>query len=113
MPRTFADLACTDLEASTAWFADLLGRAPDAEPPGGARVWHHGEAAGLRLRRDLGRAGQGSLTLVVAAFATRHERLIALEPGEREDTGFLRVRLRDPDGNLVVMAGEGAVSPCR
>ena len=102
----FADLPCADLAASTEWFADLLGRDPDARHSGDLAEWHHPGTAGLRLRRDRDRAGQGALTLVVADIATRRERLIRLESGVTPDAGRLRVQLRDPDGNLVGMTGD-------
>ncbi|MGR3453855.1 VOC family protein [Pseudooceanicola sp.] len=103
----FANLACTDLDRSTEWYADLFDRAPDARPMEGLAEWHLGASAGFQLHRDAERAGQGAMTLKVAAIATERERVEALAPGEMEEGGgALILRLRDPDGNLVVMAGE-------
>jgi len=103
----YATLACTDLDRSTEWYADLFDRAPDARPMEGLAEWRLGASAGVQLRRDADRAGQGVVTLIVSAIATERERVEALAPGELEEGGgALILRLRDPDGNLVVMAGE-------
>ncbi|WP_375688352.1 VOC family protein [Pseudooceanicola sp. LIPI14-2-Ac024] len=103
----FANLACTDFDRSTDWYADLFDRAPDARPMEGLAEWHHGASAGFQLHRDPTRAGLGAVTLIVSAIATERERIVSLAPGEIEHAdNFLILRMRDPDGNLVVMAGD-------
>ncbi|WP_316014001.1 VOC family protein [Roseobacter sp. HKCCA0434] len=105
--RIYAHLSCRSLDASLDWFARLFDRAPDARPMTGLAEWHHEGRAGLQLFENPDDAGRGTLTLIVRDLATEHARLDAanLAPGplERGDSVSL-VRLRDPDGNLVVLA---------
>lgn len=109
MPLTaiYAQLSCADLDASRRWFAALFGREPDALPMTGLAEWHYDDCAGFQLFADAGHAGHGTLTLIVAGIRGEHRRLAAagLAPGEIESADYtMIVRLRDPDGNLVVLA---------
>ena len=106
----YAHLSCSDLTRSSAWFTSLFGREPDARPMAGLAEWHHQTTAGFQLFEHARNAGHGTLTLIVAAVRDEHARLVRarLDPGEVEaadDTTI--VRLRDPDGNLVVLAQPG------
>ena len=109
--KIYAHLSCSDLEGSIEWFGILFGRAPDARPMDGLAEWHHGEHTGLQLYEDEANAGHATLTLFVSGIEDEHARLTDgdLDPGplERGDK-FMLVRLRDPDGNLVVLAQAGA-----
>ena len=110
--RIFAHLSCSKLEASEPWFESLFGRAPDARPMPGLSEWHQDESAGLQLFENAVDAGRGTLTLIVDDLRAEHERLTAagLDPGDVEPaTSTSLVQLRDPDGNLVVLAQAGAV----
>jgi hypothetical protein len=103
----FAQLSCSDLGASAGWFSRLFGRGPDAEPMAGLAEWHHGGAAALQLHENAANAGCGVLTLVVDDLDGERARLqeAALGPGPVEEADYTRiVRLRDVDGNLVVLA---------
>jgi len=108
----YAQIACSDLARSSVWFGRLLGRAPDARPMKGLAEWRHGADAGLQLFENAAHAGHGTLTLIVSGLREERARLekAGLAPGEVEaaDTNSL-VRLRDPDGNLVVLAEPGRV----
>ena len=77
----------------------------------GLAEWHHGERAGFQLYEDPAHAGHATLTLFVTGLEDERIRLKDgdLDPGplERGDN-FNLVRLRDPDGNLVVLAQAGA-----
>jgi len=92
-----ADLACSDLDRSADFFADIFGRGPDSRPAPGEAVWIFGEAAGFRLVVDGTRAGQGVLTLSLSGIATDRERV------ELGAVGPSSMRLRDPDGNEVLL----------
>lgn len=108
MPLTaiYANVACRDLESSARWYGTLFGRDPDAAPMDGLVEWHHGEAAGFQLHRNPEKAGRGTLTLIVSDIASERERVAALGPGEVEAADYVSiVRMQDPDGNLVVLAG--------
>ncbi len=105
--KIFAQLCCSDLAVSRAWFRALFGREPDAVPMPGLAEWHHGGSAGLQLFENSRDAGHGTLTLIVSGIREEHSRLAAagLEPGGIEPaTTTTLVQLRDPDGNLVVLA---------
>ena len=107
LDKVYAHLSCTDLNRSTDWFGKLFGRPPDARPMDGLVEWHHGNSAGFQVFAEPSNAGHGTLTLIVTGLRDEHARLLGagLEPGDLEpaDTASL-VRLRDPDGNLVVFA---------
>ena len=107
LKKIYAHLSCTELSKSTAWFERLFARKPDARPMDGLAEWHHADNAGFQLFENPGDAGHATLTLIVDDIDAEHDRLARaeLEPGpvERADTVNL-IRLRDPDGNLVVLA---------
>lgn len=108
--KVFAQVSCSDLSASSGWYAALFDRAPDARPMDGLAEWHHRGAAGLQLFENPADAGHGTLTLVVSGLRDEHARLerAGLAPGAIEPaTSTSLVRLRDPDGNLVVLAQPG------
>ena len=110
--KIYAQLSCADLARSTLWFGRLFGRAPDARPMTGLVEWHHGDGAGLQLFEDAAHAGHGTLTLIVRGLRGEQARLqrAELSPGEVEAADIVSlVRLRDPDGNLVVLAEPGRV----
>ena len=101
----YAHLDCSDLARSTDWFATLFGRPPDVTPMDGLAEWHHGGTAGLQLYREPSKAGTGTLTLIVDEIRAARERLADLAPGEVEEADYTSiVRMRDPDGNLIVLA---------
>lgn len=109
LQQVYGQLSCMDLCASEAWFEKLFGRAPDAKPMAGLAQWQHHGVAGLQLLENAEHAGHGTVTLIVADLRTEHERLeqAGLAPGPIEAaTTTSLVRLRDPDGNLIVLADE-------
>jgi catechol 2,3-dioxygenase-like lactoylglutathione lyase family enzyme len=106
----YAQLSCRDLERSITWFSTLFGREPSARPMVGLAEWHHGRNAGFQLFEDDRHAGRGTLTLIVAAVREEQVRLTdaGLSPGAVEVADYTTIaRLRDPDGNLVVLAQPG------
>ncbi len=107
LDKIFAQLNCSDLTASEPWYETLFGRVPDARPMDGLIEWHHGDSAGLQLFENSEHAGHGTLTLIVRKLREEHARLETggLLPGDIEPaTSTSIVRLRDIDGNLVVLA---------
>jgi len=108
--KIYAQLNCSNLSTSIAWYERLFGRRPDVQPMPGLAEWHHLEHAGLQVFENAADAGHGTLTLIVSQLREEHTRLIAagLKAGPIEPaTSTSLVRLRDPDGNLVVLAQPG------
>lgn len=103
--KIFAHLSCSDLQKSTPWFETVFGRKPDATPMQHLAEWHHGGEAGFQLFQNPEHAGKGTLTLIVSGLDAERSRLSPLKPGEIEHGNYVDLmRLRDPDGNLVVLA---------
>lgn len=105
----YAHLDCRDLDASEGWFTALFGRGPDTRPMQGLIEWAHGEN-GLQVFHDAGRAGRGTLLLIVGDLEAERARLdkTGLSPGAVEPGGGGTIcRLADPDGNRVVLAQPG------
>lgn len=103
----YAHVSCSDLERSLRWYTQLLERAPDARPMAGLAEWRHGASAGFQLFQDTRHAGASTLTLIVNPLREYHARLgrAGLSPGPIEPGDHASIlRLRDPDGNLVVLA---------
>jgi hypothetical protein len=106
----YAQLSCADLSASVKWYEKLFGRVPDAHPMEGLVEWHLRDSAGLQRYENAKDAGHGTLTLIVTGWRDEHARLdkVGLAPGDIEPaTSTSLVRLRDLDGNLVVLAQPG------
>ena len=108
MIRTvLAQLCVRDLSVSDPWFEGLFGRSADLRPMPGLVEWRHGDAAGLQVFEAAENAGHGVLTLIVEDLAGERARLVqaGLNPGPIEAaTSVDLLRLKDPDGNLIVLA---------
>jgi catechol 2,3-dioxygenase-like lactoylglutathione lyase family enzyme len=103
----FANVSCSDLGTSTAWYEKLFGKPPTRRPMAGLVEWQLTESAEMQLFESKEHAGHSTLTLGVMPIEPERERLdtAGLEPGPVEPADdFFIVRLRDPDGNLVVLA---------
>ncbi len=106
----YAQLSCSDLGRSVVWFTNVFARQPDAQPMSGLVEWHHGTQAGFQLFEDAEHAGKGTLTLMVDDITGERERLMAggIQANRIEAADYTTImRLRDPDGNLVVLAQPG------
>jgi catechol 2,3-dioxygenase-like lactoylglutathione lyase family enzyme len=103
----FAHVSCSDLEASIAWYEKLFGKPPLRRPMPGLAEWQFTESAEVQLFEDKSKAGTSTLTLGVLPLAPERRRLVdaGLEAGPIEEAKhFWIMRMRDPDGNLVVLA---------
>jgi len=102
----YANVACCDLRQSRDWYTTLFGREPDAAPMDGLVEWHWGDH-GFQLHENEAKAGSGTLTLRAEGLTAEWERLTPLDPGPVGTATHLSIlQLHDPDGNLVVLAGE-------
>lgn len=103
----FAHVSCSDLETSIAWYEKLFGKPPLRRPMPGLAEWQFTESAEVQLFEDKAKAGTSTLTLGVLPLAPERRRLVdaGLQPGPIEQADYVHiVRMRDPDGNLVVLA---------
>jgi hypothetical protein len=103
----FAHLSCRDILVSAPWYEKLFGKPPIRRPMPGLVEWQFTDSAEVQLFEDKVHAGHGALTLGVMPLEPERQRLAAagLDPGEIEETGdYFILRLRDPDGNQIVLA---------
>ena len=103
----FAHVSCASLEISAKWYEKLFDKPPTRRPMAGLAEWQFTASAEVQLFEEKEHAGSSTLTLGVLPLEPERARLQAagLEPGPIEEAkDFFLVRLRDPDGNLVVLA---------
>jgi catechol 2,3-dioxygenase-like lactoylglutathione lyase family enzyme len=103
----FAHISCSNLETSAAWYEKLFGRAPSRKPMAGLLEWQFTASAEVQLFEDSTHAGTSTLTVGVLPIEPEYKRLVeaGLDPGPIEaSANYFLVRLRDPDGNLIVFA---------
>jgi len=103
----FAHVSCSDLKTSEAWYAKLFGKSATRHPMERLAEWQLTESAELQLYEDKPHAGHSTLTLGVMPLGEERKRLAeaGLDPGPIETAShFYLLRMRDPDGNLVVLA---------
>lgn len=102
--KIYAQIACSNLTASASWYQSLFGRKPDATPMQHLAEWHKRDG-NLQLFQNPDAAGKTTLTLIVSDLEGERARVTALKPGEIERADYVNiVRMKDPDGNLVVLA---------
>lgn len=104
--KVYANLSCANLEASARWFGVVFDRPSDRAPMTGLQEWDCGDG-GFQLFEKTQDAGRGTLTLMVDNLTAERARLegagLSVTEIERADYTDI-MRLRDPDGNLVVLA---------
>jgi len=103
----FAHVSCRDVKASAAWYEKAVWKGSRAQPMPGLVEWQFTESAEVQLFEDKEHAGHSTLTLGVLPLEPERQRLqrAGLEPGPIEEAkDFFIMRMRDPDGNLIVFA---------
>lgn len=102
-----ANISCASLETSLPWYEKLFGAPPTRRPMDGLAEWRFTDSAEVQLHENKANAGKSTLTIGVLAIEPEQRRLSEqeLKPGPIEPANdFFIMRMRDPDGNLVVMA---------
>lgn len=103
--HVFSALMVADLDRSTAWYAGLFGRLPDAVPNDREVMWQLAATSNLYLLADPDRAGQGVVTIAVADLELEVAAITGrgLAPGAIEAIGTAGRKsvVADPDGNEV------------
>jgi hypothetical protein len=103
----FAQVSCSNIHNSTVWYTKLFGKEPIRRPMPGLAEWQFTESAEVQLYEQRENAGHSVLTLGVLPLEPERKRLeeAGLNPGPIEDAkDFFIMRMRDPDGNLIVFA---------
>jgi hypothetical protein len=103
----FAHVSCKSIDTSAHWYEELFGKPPTRRPREGLAEWQFTDSAEVQLFQDEQHAGSSTLTLGVLPLEPERDRLqkAGLEPGPIEETeGYFIMRMRDPDGNLIVFA---------
>jgi hypothetical protein len=103
----FAQVACSDLKAAEVWYTKLFGEPALRHPMAGLAEWQFTDSAEVQLFQDKENAGHSVLTLGVLPLGKEIERLRqdGLQVGKVEEaTRFYIMRMRDLDGNLIVLA---------
>ena len=103
----FAGVSCSNIEVSTAWYEKLFGLPPVRIPTTTLAEWQFSDSAEVQLLENADEAGASTLTLGVLPMNPEVERMKAagLDVGEVESVeDYFVMRMRDPDGNLVVFA---------
>jgi catechol 2,3-dioxygenase-like lactoylglutathione lyase family enzyme len=108
--HVLAVVPVSDLDRATAFYGDLLGRAPDNTPmPGQLVEWQVREGGWLQVNRDDDRAGRGQVNLAVpdvaAAIAELGSRGVATGEVVDANRGVQLCAVSDPDGNAVTLIG--------
>lgn len=104
----FAQVACSDLEAAESWYTRLFGKPALRHPMKGLAEWQFTDSAEVQLFQDTENAGHSVLTLGVLPLGKEVDRLRqeGLPVGDIEEaSSFYIMRMRDLDGNLIVLAG--------
>lgn len=99
----------SDLSASRAWWAMLIGREPDQVPMPSDAEWHIPGGGGIQVVDDATNAGAGSITLGVddvdAELDAIRARGLNVPEAQTVPSGQFRIAmLKDPDDNTVVLA---------
>ncbi len=107
MVGIFAVACVTDMERSVAWYARLMGPAPDDRPMEGLVQWRSASGAGLQLVLEVEKSGSSLITIVTREMDLVRAQLAAatlqLEPNIQGDFGII-AQISDPDGNRVTLA---------
>ncbi len=106
--RILANCTVTDLDRAEAWYALVLGGAPDARPMPGLLEWHLADAFGVQVWAEHGRAGHSTVVLEETDLDAAGIRLtmVGIGHGGPQPGGGRRIlQLVDPDGNRVVLIG--------
>lgn len=104
----FANVSCSDLATSEAWYERLFGKPPARRPMRGLAEWNFSESAEIQLFEAPEHAGHCTLTVRVESLEDELKRLnwLGIVSGSIEKAeNFSIMRLRDPDSNLIVFVG--------
>jgi predicted enzyme related to lactoylglutathione lyase len=103
----YAAVIVTDIEASEAFYAKILGRPPDDRPMDTLVEWGGFGSGGIQLFKDPARAGNSIMTIVVsdvekAGLSLKEN---GIDFGQIQQGNFGRIaQLSDPDGNMITFA---------
>ncbi|WP_370617165.1 VOC family protein [Mumia sp. Pv 4-285] len=105
----FAGIYVSDLEASKAWYARLLGDDEAFMPNDDEAVWELAEHRFLYIQLMPEHAGHALHTIFLEDLDTAVDGITerGIEPADREtyENGVRKITYRDPDGNEIGFGG--------
>jgi len=107
LTNVLAGLAVEDLADSLAWYEYLFGRPADARIMADVAEWKLPGGGWVHVMTDEDRAGAGIVMLIVDDIAEELERLEThgIKPVAKAFGDFFKTaKLRDPDGNLIILS---------
>ncbi len=107
LTNVLAGLAVEDVANSLAWYEYLFGRPADARPMADVAEWKLPGGGWVHVMSDADRAGAGVVLLIVDDIGEELERLEThgIKPVAKAIGDFFKTaKLRDPDGNLIVLS---------
>jgi hypothetical protein len=108
MTGVLAQATIRDLSVAENWYTQLFDRPPDSRPMDGLLEWYLSDGVGVQVWREPDRAGHSTVVLQVDdldGFAARARDLGLTDGAPRNASASRVLRMEDPDGNRVVVAG--------
>ena len=105
--NALAGIAVDNLGQALPWYELLFGRPADSRPLGDVAEWKLPTDGWIQVTTDADRAGASTLTLIVDDLAGELQRLkdVGIEPVAKSMGDFFKTaKLRDPDGNQIVLS---------
>jgi hypothetical protein len=105
--NALASIAVESLPESLVWYEYLFGRKADARPMADVAEWKLPGGGWVHVVTDADRAGASVLMLIVDDIADELGRLdmYGIKPVAKAIGDFFKTaKLRDPDGNMVVLS---------
>ena len=107
LTNALASIAVENLSESLVWYEYLFGRKADARPMADVAEWKLPGGGWVHVATDADRAGASVLMLIVDDIAEELGRLemFGIKPVAKAIGDFFKTaKLRDPDGNLIVLS---------
>lgn len=107
LTNVLAGVAVEDLAHSLVWYEYLFGRPADARPMADVAEWKLPGGGWVDVMSDADRAGASVITLIVDDIAEELARLEmhGIKPVAKAIGDFFKTaKLRDPDGNLIILS---------
>jgi glyoxylase I family protein len=106
--KVLAAVPVADIEASRAWYTQLLGVGADEVPMPEAAEWYVTQSGSIQLVASPERAGRSLVTLAVDDLDAEVQAMLGrgaeVKVAEAPNTMFKLASATDPDGNVITFA---------